>query len=277
MTQNFDEILDKCIDSINKGESIDDCLARYPEQAAELMPLLKTVTGAHSAVPFTPSAQKKQAARQRMLALMASPESKEKRPFLAGFFRQTKVWASAAAFTAVALIAVFGIMPLLNNNGGGTTIAENNFALMISDDPTIVDMFQSVEITINEFSLNHATEGWQELIPETKTIDLTEIKGALAQKIWEGILPVGQYTAVRVELSSVSATLKPEYTGITFSITPPDAIALEIAIPFEITADALTNYVYDMTVDGSIVGGFDMTPVEEDSGPDTPFQLISAP
>lgn len=168
-------------------------------------------------------------------------------------------------------------MPLLNNDSTpGTTIAENNFALMISDDPTIANMFQSVEITINKFSLNHATNGWQELIPETKIIDLTDIKGALAQKIWEGILPVGQYTAVRVELSSVSATLKPEYTGATFSITPPDAIALEVAIGFEITADSQVDYVYDLTVDGSI-GDFGLAPVEVESGPDTPFQLIQAP
>ena len=72
MTENFDEILDKCIDSINSGDSIDECLARYPEHAAELMPLLRTVAGAHDSIPFTPSAEKKQAARQRMLALMAS-------------------------------------------------------------------------------------------------------------------------------------------------------------------------------------------------------------
>jgi hypothetical protein len=275
MTQNFDEILDQCIDSINKGDSVDDCLARYPEHAAELMPLLKTVTGTHSAVPFTPSAQKKQAARQRMLALMATPGSKEKRPFLAGFFRQTKVWASAAAFAAVALIAVFGIMPLINNNSTpGTTIAKNNFALMISDDPTIVDLFQSVEITINEISLNHATDGWRDITPEINTVDLTDIKGALAQKIWEGILPAGQYTAVRVEIANVSAVLK--FGGGTVSIDIPGAIALEVAIGFEITADAQVDYVYDLTVDGSI-GDFGLAPVEEDSGPDTPFQLISAP
>jgi len=275
MTENFDEILDKCIDSMNSGDSIDNCLARYPELAAELMPLLKTVTGAHSAVPFTPSAEKKQAARQRMLALMASPESKEKRPFLAGFFRQTKVWASAAAFAAVALIAVFGIMPLINNNSTpGTTIAENNFALMISDDPTIVDMFESVEITINEISLNHATDGWQDITPEINTIDLTDIKGALAQKIWEGILPVGEYTAVRVEVSNVSAVLKLPIG--TFSIDIPNAVALEVAIPFEITAHSLTNYVYDLTLSGEL-GDYGLAPVETESGPNTPFQLISAP
>ncbi|MFC1998526.1 DUF4382 domain-containing protein [Chloroflexota bacterium] len=248
MTEKFDEILDQCIDSINKGDSIDDCLARYPEHAAELMPLLRTVAGAHSAVPFTPSAEKKQAARQRMLALMASPESKAKRPFLAGFFRQTRVWASAAAFTAVALIAVFGIMPLINNNSTpGSTIAENNFALMISDDPTIVNMFESVEITINEFSLNHATEGWKELIPETTTIDLTQIKGDLAQKIWEGTLPAGSYTAVRVNIAEVDAVFMIPGGG-TLDINITTEIELVLELTFDITEEDLTNFVYDITV-----------------------------
>ncbi len=266
MTEKFDEILDKCIDSINSGDSIDECLARYPEHAAELMPLLRTVTGAHSAVPFTPSAEKKQAARQQMLELMESPGGKEKHPFLAGFFRKTKVWASAAAFAVVALISVFGIMPLLNNE------VENNFALMISDEATIVDYFKTIEVELGTVKLYHSTEGWQEITPIVTTVDLTDIKGELAQKIWEGELLVGQYTKVSIEIKSIYAVLilgDIEAT-INFSAT------LEVNVGFEINADSLTNYVYDMTVTG-IPSDYGLTPVEGESGPEQPFDLIQAP
>jgi len=42
MTRKIEDILDNCLESIFKGESIDDCLKAYPEQAPELEPLLKT-------------------------------------------------------------------------------------------------------------------------------------------------------------------------------------------------------------------------------------------
>mgnify|MGYP003960610199 CR=1 FL=1 len=92
MNEKFEEILDKCIDSINKGESIDECLASHPEHAGELLPLLKTVASAHKATQFTPSVEKKQAARQQLIAAMGGVEPVyiEKRPLLGQHIRQDK-------------------------------------------------------------------------------------------------------------------------------------------------------------------------------------------
>jgi len=42
MTRKIEDIFDNCLESIFKGEGIDDCLKAYPEQAPELEPLLKT-------------------------------------------------------------------------------------------------------------------------------------------------------------------------------------------------------------------------------------------
>lgn len=42
MTRKIEDIFDNCLESIFKGESIDDCLKAYPKQAPELEPLLKT-------------------------------------------------------------------------------------------------------------------------------------------------------------------------------------------------------------------------------------------
>ena len=55
MNEKFEEILDKCIDSINKGESIDECLASHPEHAGELQvsQLVQGGVNEHDAVsPF---------------------------------------------------------------------------------------------------------------------------------------------------------------------------------------------------------------------------------
>jgi hypothetical protein len=266
MTENFEEILDKCIDSVNGGESIDDCLARYPEHAAELMPLLKTVANAHKAILFTPSADKKRLAREQLLAAMGTNSGKEKRLFLASIFRKTKAWAGAAAVVTAALIAVFVIQPLLVT----PALAEGDFALMISDDQTIVDMFESVEITINEVGLYHEDEGWISIFPEV-TLDLTDVKGLLATKIWEGEILLGQYTSVRVDIASVYAVINISGTPATISLSD---ITLELELPFEITEDDITNFVYDITL---VDVGAQPGAVPEESGPDQEFTLISAP
>jgi len=182
---------------------------------------------------------------------------------LVGLFRKTKVWASAAAAAAVALIAVFGIGPLLANN---PALVQGDVALMISDEHTIVDYFDSVDITINEIGLYHETEGWQDITPEVTTLDLTDIKGILAVKVWEGELPVGHYTKVKVDIASVDAIFNglPVHTG---------EVSLTLDIPCDVTEEEITNYVCDITL-----LNIDGTPgtVEDESGPDQEFKLISA-
>ena len=46
MAKCFRDILDDCIDRVLQGESMEQCLARYPEQAAELEPLLRVALSA---------------------------------------------------------------------------------------------------------------------------------------------------------------------------------------------------------------------------------------
>ena len=49
MIRTFDTILDECVDRVNRGESIEDCLAGYPEHAEELEPLLSAMFDTRSA------------------------------------------------------------------------------------------------------------------------------------------------------------------------------------------------------------------------------------
>jgi hypothetical protein len=41
MPEHFQDVLDECIDRVLQGESVDECLRRHPQQAAELEPLLR--------------------------------------------------------------------------------------------------------------------------------------------------------------------------------------------------------------------------------------------
>jgi len=49
VAKKFKNILNECIDAMLRGESLEDCLLRYPEQADELEPLLRIVSGTHEA------------------------------------------------------------------------------------------------------------------------------------------------------------------------------------------------------------------------------------
>ncbi len=45
---NFEEILANCLDALERGETIESCLARYPQNATELAPLLRLATTVRS-------------------------------------------------------------------------------------------------------------------------------------------------------------------------------------------------------------------------------------
>jgi hypothetical protein len=49
MAKRFEDILNECIDRMLQGESVEQCLAGYPEQARELAPLLRTAVAAREA------------------------------------------------------------------------------------------------------------------------------------------------------------------------------------------------------------------------------------
>ena len=64
MANNFDKILDECIDRINRGDSLEACLTDYPEYVEQLEPLLQAMLQTKKAYSFEPSASAKRAGRQ---------------------------------------------------------------------------------------------------------------------------------------------------------------------------------------------------------------------
>ncbi len=78
MPTKFDKILDDCITRVTvNGESVESCLARYPDEAKELEPLLRIVTQTDGAYSYTPSAQAKAQGRERLHAEMRSLNAKD--------------------------------------------------------------------------------------------------------------------------------------------------------------------------------------------------------
>ncbi len=116
---HFDNILNDCLERIAAGESVAECLARYPEQAEALLPLLRmgqaTMHAAHVSVPSPTSKARGKARMQAALATNRQRRSKRLK-FPRIFWRPIST-PMLAAFAAVFLTVVAA---------GGTTVASGS-------------------------------------------------------------------------------------------------------------------------------------------------------
>ncbi len=110
------EAIDECVDALRRGESIDDCLSRYPDLADELRPLLLTALAAAGVSPERDDAARRvgrfrfEGAVQHHLA---ARERASDRWSLSGLWnrrtsRWSQAWAAGLATMALAVILSTG-------------------------------------------------------------------------------------------------------------------------------------------------------------------------
>lgn len=107
----FHDILDDCLARLSRGETPAQCLARYPDRAAQLEPLLRTASLARAATTMVPRPESK--IRGKVQLREALRESKPRRGF--SFLSLMPRWALAVS---VFLLLVAG--------GSGTVAAAGN-------------------------------------------------------------------------------------------------------------------------------------------------------
>ncbi|MFC1911794.1 DUF5667 domain-containing protein [Chloroflexota bacterium] len=114
--KEFDNILEECLERIiARGETIEQCLANYPEQADELKPLLETSLATKNALAIEPRSEFRDRARHQLrMALQEMTEKKERRVSLFGFL--TSRWATAVAMVLVILLAGSGTVAAAGNS-----------------------------------------------------------------------------------------------------------------------------------------------------------------
>jgi len=244
MTEDFDRILDECIDRINRGDNLEDCLSDYRAYSERLKPLLESMSNVRKTYTFTPSTNNKREARQKLHAAMGKQRQMTSAPSFLNIISRPAVWA-AVAVLALAIISVLVIRPLLNP----TTLMprpDGNFAFLISDEPNDIDDFESLNVTISGVRLQPAGSLKQlEFTPDIKTVDLTQLQGEQSQEIWRGDVPAGQYSHVVIYVSEVKGRLKS--TGQIVEVKLPSN-KLQISTPFEVTTDTVTSFPFDITV-----------------------------
>ncbi|MFC2059279.1 DUF4382 domain-containing protein, partial [Chloroflexota bacterium] len=276
MDREFNEILDECIDRINRGEGIDDCLASYPEYAQELEPLLKAMLLTTDACSLVPRASAKQEARRKFAdALEESAQRREKaRTPLSWGPGRAKAWAMAAAVMVIALAGYFSVTQLMSPQA---IIAQpdptGNLAFLISDEANAIGDFESLDLTISKIGLNQQDGKWVEFVPEMDQIDLTLLQGDLAQQVWRGDVPEGQYSSAVLYVDSTDGVLKDRSETENIKL-PGDKLHLNIA--FEVSDDTVTEFVYDVSVIPTGTGRYNLRPVVEESGTDRKIQKVNS-
>lgn len=247
MDEDFDRILDECIDRINGGDNLADCLSDYPAYSEELRPLLNSIYDVQKAHTFEPSVDAKRAARQKLHGALGK---RQRGTPVLSFFKaisQPAVWITVA----VLVLAIVGTLVIQSVVNGPTLVPtpDGNFAFLVSDEPGDINDFENFNLTILRVELEAVdSEERLEFTPEIRTVDLTELQGEQSQEIWRGHVPAGQYSHVHIYVSEAKGNL--ESTGQTINVEVPGCI-VHMPIPFEVTADVFTVYTFDITVVGT--------------------------
>lgn len=248
LAEDFDRILDECIDRINHGEKIESCLADYPAHASQLEPLLSVMAHTKAAYYFAPSLDAKSTTRQRFYAAL----EKQRQPSLwQKVLARRFAWATIAA--VVVLSITFFVLRMTVFTGQipsiivSTPSAEGNFVFLVSDEVNAIGDFTDLNISIEKVGLlqSGSSERWVEFATEVKEFDLTLLPGDKTQELWRGNIPEGEYNKVVMYVSQVRGTLKA--TGQTIEIKLPSN-KLQMSKPFQVSAGNITSFTYDLTV-----------------------------
>jgi hypothetical protein len=116
--KEFDNILDECLQRLLEGDSVEVCLSRYPEHAAELEPLLRTAYNTLKATDIQPRPEFRDRARHQFQMAVREMPVKESR----GFFTVFKPALVTVIMVAIVLLAGGGVVAAAGNSLPGSPL-----------------------------------------------------------------------------------------------------------------------------------------------------------
>jgi hypothetical protein len=251
MANDFEKTLDSCIDRLNRGESVEACMADYPQYASELEPLLQAMFTTRQAYTFSPSPKAKREARQKFLAAL---EQRRQPGVWQKIFAQRLVWASVAAAVVLIIVGYFGLRTFVLPSeppvlAVASAAPNGNFAFLMTDDINAIDEFSKLDVSVEKIGLLNSgdSEGWVEFVPEVQTFDLTPLRDGVTQQLWQGNIPEGQYTKVRLYITQAQGTLEIDSSMVDIKI-PSERLQFDVSTSFQISSANITSFTYDLTV-----------------------------
>ena len=113
MAGKIEDILDNCLERMFKGESVENCVKTYPEQALELEPLLKaSFVVIQKSCAIQPSPEFKVKARSQLQGILYAKLAKAERARIPIWHRR---WAVAMTTVLVIVLAGVGIAAASTN------------------------------------------------------------------------------------------------------------------------------------------------------------------
>ena len=254
MVDDFDRVLDTCLDRVKAGEDLNAVLADYPSYSAELRPLLLTATQTSGVYNYAVNSEAKRASKQRFdAALVAARERRRvKQPWFSRNLLRPATLAAIATTIVALIVVIIGVQAVLSP--GSPQIApitpvarpDGNFVFLISDEVNAIDKFTNVSVNITKIGIQQNSDSkWIEITPTTTLVDLTTVPGDATNKIWQGDVPPGNYRQVFVYVDNVTGILKA--SGQLTEIKLPSQ-KLHMSIPFSVSDNTVTSFTYDMTV-----------------------------
>jgi hypothetical protein len=138
--ERFNNILNECLDRILKGETVEQCLLIYPEQAKELEPLLRTAKTARIISSVQPRPEFKAEARRQFQAALINVKVKQNELKSQAGHRWHWRWQSG---WAIALVVVVVIVL-----GGGGTIAAASGSMPDSNLYNVKLAAENIQLTL---------------------------------------------------------------------------------------------------------------------------------
>ena len=209
--KEFDNILDECLERIlTKGETVEQCLASYPEQAAELEPLLQTALSTKETLAIKPRPEFRERDRYQLRAALQEMEEKRQRRF--AFFSWQPRWATVVVMVLIILLA-----------SSGTVAAAGN---SMPDEPLYPVKLATERVRL---ALTPSALGKAELYARLADKRVTEII-KMADK---GKLEQVERTAQRLntQLVAMASLVSPGEEEVAVLTTPPPAETQEAATP----------------------------------------------
>jgi hypothetical protein len=116
--KEFDNILDECLQRLLEGESIEACLSRYPEHAAELEPLLRAAQATLKATDIQPRPEFRDRARYQFQSAIREMPVQARR----GFFTVLRPALVTIIVVAIVLLAGVGVVTTADNSLPGSPL-----------------------------------------------------------------------------------------------------------------------------------------------------------
>jgi hypothetical protein len=178
-----------------------------------------------------------------------------------------------------------GVGTVLLAGCSGSDSGTGEFRLLVSDQPTAIDAFDSLTVTLSSARVFRADpdeelttgvvngtvtdtadetegDGFVEFDIDSEVVDLTQVKGDRAVSVVEGELEAGRYSGIELHVADAEGVIDGEDVGV---MVPSGR--LRIIKPFEISADAELSFVFDINVvQKGPMGEYNLLPVIGKSG-----------